>query len=100
MSDLLENVDPQLAAAMAGEAVRQAQDIELIASENYVSQPVMDAMGSVLTNKYAEGLPGRRYYGGCAESASSRPTRSTELSSDSESSSSSEESSASESGWT
>ena len=65
MSDLLENVDPQLAAAMAGEAVRQAQDIELIASENYVSQPVMDAMGSVLTNKYAEGLPGRRYYGGC-----------------------------------
>lgn len=65
MSDLLENVDPLLAAAMAGEVVRQAQDIELIASENYVSQPVMDAMGSVLTNKYAEGLPGRRYYGGC-----------------------------------
>jgi glycine hydroxymethyltransferase len=65
MSELLKSVDPQVAAAMAGEVVRQAQDIELIASENYVSQPVMDAMGSVLTNKYAEGLPGRRYYGGC-----------------------------------
>ncbi|MFM7764893.1 MAG: serine hydroxymethyltransferase, partial [Sphingomonadales bacterium] len=48
------------------ELKRQQEGIELIASENFVSQQVMDAMGSVLTNKYAEGLPGKRYYGGCA----------------------------------
>ena len=57
--------DPELAAAMERELARQRQNIELIASENIVSPAVMAAMGSVLTNKYAEGYPGKRYYGGC-----------------------------------
>src|SRR5450830_1663639 len=57
--------DADLFAAMEQEAVRQEEHIELIASENYTSPAVMDAQGSVLTNKYAEGYPGRRYYGGC-----------------------------------
>ena len=58
--------DPQVARAMQGELCRQRQNIELIASENVVSPAVLAAMGSVLTNKYAEGYPGHRYYGGCA----------------------------------
>ena len=57
--------DPELSAAMQAEAVRQEEHIELIASENYTSPRVMEAQGSVLTNKYAEGYPGKRYYGGC-----------------------------------
>jgi len=57
--------DPDLKAAMDAEALRQEQHIELIASENYTSPRVMEAQGSVLTNKYAEGYPGKRYYGGC-----------------------------------
>jgi len=57
--------DPQLAAAIAGERARQEDHIELIASENYASPRVLEAQGSVLTNKYAEGYPGKRYYGGC-----------------------------------
>ncbi len=57
--------DPELAQAMAGERLRQEEHIELIASENYASPRVLEAQGSVLTNKYAEGYPGRRYYGGC-----------------------------------
>ena len=57
--------DPQLATAMAGERNRQEDHIELIASENYTSPRVLEAQGSVLTNKYAEGYPGKRYYGGC-----------------------------------
>jgi glycine hydroxymethyltransferase len=57
--------DPELAKAMAGERLRQEEHIELIASENYASPRVLEAQGSVLTNKYAEGYPGRRYYGGC-----------------------------------
>jgi len=57
--------DDQLAQAMAHEVVRQEEHIELIASENYASPRVMEAQGSVLTNKYAEGYPGKRYYGGC-----------------------------------
>ena len=57
--------DPQLAAAIAGERQRQEDHIELIASENYTSPRVLEAQGSVLTNKYAEGYPGKRYYGGC-----------------------------------
>jgi glycine hydroxymethyltransferase len=61
----LADSDPEIAAAIAGELGRQRDDIELIASENYVSRAVLEAQGSVLTNKYAEGLPGRRYYGGC-----------------------------------
>lgn len=61
----LQNVDPEIAASMGRELERQKRNIELIASENYVSPAVMAAMGSVLTNKYAEGYPGKRYYGGC-----------------------------------
>ena len=57
--------DPELGAAMQRELGRQQANIELIASENIVSPAVMAAMGSVLTNKYAEGYPGHRYYGGC-----------------------------------
>ncbi|HFD80405.1 MAG TPA: serine hydroxymethyltransferase [Gammaproteobacteria bacterium] len=57
--------DDELAAAIAGEVQRQEQHIELIASENYASPRVLEAQGSVLTNKYAEGYPGKRYYGGC-----------------------------------
>src|SRR6185312_15552263 len=58
--------DPELAAALGRERQRQQSQIELIASENIVSRAVLEAQGSVLTNKYAEGYPGRRYYGGCA----------------------------------
>ncbi len=61
----LKDADPVIAASIAREGKRQAEQIELIASENIVSQAVIDAQGSVLTNKYAEGYPGRRYYGGC-----------------------------------
>ncbi|MEZ5930738.1 MAG: serine hydroxymethyltransferase [Alphaproteobacteria bacterium] len=61
----LADTDPELAAAVAQELDRQQNEIELIASENIVSRAVLDAAGSVLTNKYAEGYPGRRYYGGC-----------------------------------
>ena len=57
--------DPDVARILAGEARRQRDGLELIASENYVSQAVLEAQGSVLTNKYAEGYPGNRYYGGC-----------------------------------
>jgi len=61
----IADFDPELAAAIANEARRQEEHIELIASENYASPRVLEAQGSVLTNKYAEGYPGRRYYGGC-----------------------------------
>ncbi|MCA8904823.1 MAG: serine hydroxymethyltransferase, partial [Hyphomonas sp.] len=61
----LEQADPDLYAAIVKERTRQQQEIELIASENIVSKAVLEAQGSVLTNKYAEGYPGRRYYGGC-----------------------------------
>ena len=61
----LERVDPELFAAIEGERKRQVEKIELIASENYTSAAVLEAVGSVLTNKYAEGYPGKRYYGGC-----------------------------------
>src|SRR2546430_12760467 len=64
MSHLVRE-DPELYAAIEGERRRQVEKIELIASENYTSPAVMQAVGSVLTNKYAEGYPGRRYYGGC-----------------------------------
>ncbi len=59
--------DPEVAAALEGEKARQRRNIELIASENFTSLAVMEAQGSVLTNKYAEGYPGKRYYGGCEE---------------------------------
>ena len=61
----LADADPDLSAAIGGELDRQRDQIELIASENIVSRAVLEAQGSVLTNKYAEGYPGRRYYGGC-----------------------------------
>ena len=61
----LRAADPEVAAAMEQELGRQRDHIELIASENFVSPAVMAAMGSHLTNKYAEGYPGKRYYGGC-----------------------------------
>ena len=63
--DLLRAEDAQLADALEAELSRQRDSIELIASENFTSRAVMEAVGSVLTNKYAEGYPGKRYYGGC-----------------------------------
>ncbi|UJA19596.1 serine hydroxymethyltransferase [Thermoleophilia bacterium SCSIO 60948] len=63
----LAEVDPEIAAVLAGELERQQRTLEMIASENFVPQAVLDAAGSVLTNKYAEGYPGRRYYGGCEQ---------------------------------
>jgi glycine hydroxymethyltransferase len=63
--DVLRNADPDVFRAIEREAVRQQDGLEMIASENYTSRAVMEAQGSVLTNKYAEGLPGKRYYGGC-----------------------------------
>src|SRR5215471_11782062 len=61
----LKQADPEIAAAIEGELGRQRHEIELIASENVVSRAVLEAQGSVMTNKYAEGYPGNRYYGGC-----------------------------------
>ncbi len=61
----LRSADPELFEAVRNEAVRQSSQLELIASENFVSHAVLEALGTVLTNKYAEGLPGKRYYGGC-----------------------------------
>ena len=63
----LGEVDPEIAAVLEGELHRQQRTLEMIASENFVPQAVLEAVGSVLTNKYAEGLPGRRYYGGCEQ---------------------------------
>jgi glycine hydroxymethyltransferase len=65
MSRPLQEVDPQIARAIDNEVRRQHEGLELIASENFVSEAVLEAMGSVFTNKYAEGYPGKRYYGGC-----------------------------------
>src|SRR5207244_6008998 len=63
--NILEQADPEVWQAIQGERRRQQQGLEMIASENYTSAAVMAAQGSVLTNKYAEGYPGKRYYGGC-----------------------------------
>src|SRR5207302_3722071 len=65
MEKSLQEVDPEIARLIREETQRQAEGLELIASENFVSVAVLEAMGSALTNKYAEGLPGKRYYGGC-----------------------------------
>ncbi len=65
MNDAISKVDPEVAAAIAGETRRQNETLELIASENFVSEAVLEAAGSVFTNKYAEGYPAKRYYGGC-----------------------------------
>ena len=61
----LAQADPEGAAAIDHETLRQHEGLEMIASENFVSEAVLEAAGSVFTNKYAEGYPGRRYYGGC-----------------------------------
>src|SRR5918911_723308 len=63
--ETLWRTDPDVARVLASEARRQRDGLELIASENYTSRAVLEAQGSVLTNKYAEGYPGNRYYGGC-----------------------------------
>src|SRR5438270_2344478 len=65
MDRSLQEVDPEIARLIREETRRQAEGLELIASENFVSEAVLEAQGSTLTNKYAEGLPGKRYYGGC-----------------------------------
>src|SRR5512136_3402529 len=65
MSRPLSQADPEIARAIADETRRQHEGLELIASENFVSMAVLQAAGSVFTNKYAEGYPGKRYYGGC-----------------------------------
>ena len=65
-SQPLSQIDPEVTAAIAAESERQQFGLEMIASENYTSKAVMEAQGSILTNKYAEGYPGKRYYGGCA----------------------------------
>jgi glycine hydroxymethyltransferase len=65
MSEMLANFDPEIALAIRRETERQEYSLELIASENFVSERVLEAQGSLLTNKYAEGYPGKRYYGGC-----------------------------------
>ncbi|HWQ25340.1 MAG TPA: serine hydroxymethyltransferase [Chlorobaculum sp.] len=64
-NDILKRLDPEVYASIAGETKRQTETLELIASENFTSKAVMEACGSVMTNKYAEGYPGKRYYGGC-----------------------------------
>src|SRR5438132_13523621 len=61
----LSKVDPEIYRVVQDETRRQEEGLELIASENFVSQAVLEAAGSVMTNKYAEGYPGKRYYGGC-----------------------------------
>src|SRR5664280_530684 len=63
----LAQVDPEIAAVLEGELTRQRETLEMIASENFVPRAVLQAQGSVLTNKYAEGYPGKRYYGGCEQ---------------------------------
>src|SRR5258707_1158773 len=65
MQRALDSVDPAIADLLREEAKRQATGLELIPSENLVSEAVLEAMGSIFTNKYAEGYPGKRYYGGC-----------------------------------
>ena len=65
MQRTLAETDPDIARAIQNETTRQAEGLELIASENFVSNAILEAAGSILTNKYAEGYPGRRYYGGC-----------------------------------
>ena len=64
-TDILQKQDAEVFASIANETKRQTETLELIASENFTSRAVMQACGSVMTNKYAEGYPGKRYYGGC-----------------------------------
>ena len=67
MDQNISQLDPEIAAVLDGELARQQGTLEMIASENFVPRAVLQAQGSVLTNKYAEGYPGRRYYGGCEQ---------------------------------
>src|SRR6202049_1164086 len=67
MTASLKDLDPEIAAAIKNEERRQSTGLELIASENFTYRAVLEATGSVFTNKYAEGYPGRRYYGGCED---------------------------------
>ncbi|MDR1745473.1 MAG: serine hydroxymethyltransferase, partial [Planctomycetota bacterium] len=67
MNEHVKQADPEIAAVLDAELARQRDGVELIASENFPSEAVLEAQGSCLTNKYAEGYPGRRYYGGCVE---------------------------------
>ena len=67
MNAPLAEIDPEIAAVLDRELGRQRDNLEMIASENFVPRAVLQAQGSVLTNKYAEGYPGKRYYGGCEE---------------------------------
>ena len=83
MYEVIRTSDPAVFQALELEVQRQRHHLELIASENYASRAVMQAMGSHFTNKYAEGYPGRRYYGGCAKWTSSRTSPATAPSSSS-----------------
>ncbi len=74
MNRPLDGVDPQIADLLRDEARRQATGLELIPSENLVSEAVLEAMGGIFTNKYAEGYPGKRYYGGCEYADKVEPT--------------------------
>ncbi|MPY99659.1 MAG: serine hydroxymethyltransferase, partial [Actinophytocola sp.] len=65
METALDHIDPEISAAIQDELARQRSTLEMIASENFAPVGVLEAQGSVLTNKYAEGYPGKRYYGGC-----------------------------------
>ena len=65
--EILKQTDPDVASAIRMEVEREHEQLEMIASENFVSRAVLIALGSVMTNKYAEGYPGKRYYGGCSE---------------------------------
>ena len=67
---IIKNFDPKIYEALDKEIHRQEDNIELIASENYVNKEILEACGSLLTNKYAEGLPNKRYYGGCENAVS------------------------------
>lgn len=77
LDDSLAAADPEVAEAVAAELRRQQQTLEMIASENFAPVSVLEAQGSVLTNKYAEGYPGRRYYGAASTSTSPSSSRST-----------------------
>ena len=75
----LEKMDPEITKLINNEMMRQEEGLELIASENYTSKAVMEAQGSILTNKYAEGYPKKRYYGGCEHVDSIEPVSYTHL---------------------
>ena len=75
VTNYIKEYDPEVGGALEQELGRQRRNLELIASENFTSRAVMEAQGSVLTNKYAEGYPGARYYGGCAEESEQKIAR-------------------------